>query len=1312
MKKPIVILAAALVAVLAALLLGMIPINAGFIKAPVSAAMRENTGLDLVISGPLTLRLGANPSISTRGIEYGDDPGDRLIEIESLHGRIALFELLAGRIHVLELRAQGIRVDYCGKLPQFADGPDNDEPAPRIAVDRLELLDTIIHCGQPAQRESISASFQEITGTAPDDDDVRVRASGTIAGAPVFLAATAGPLGDLTSGVDHYPFYMKFESGYANATVAARLEEATAIEADVRAEVADLRSMLQLFELAVPDLGALRFEAQLRGNPASAELEVRDGELGDSHFVLDATMERSGDRPRITLDATFDILDAAPLLAADPEAQRHDEEAGIPDTDLRRFIAALDIIDAEFELVARRIAGLPIDIAEAAVSGHLSDGNLAVQSVVADTLGGQLTGSGRFAGGAYCPALDVSAQAADIDLATLDSLLPAEARIGGHAASVTLEAASCGHTVHEHRDSLEARLELRDGSGSYDGRPIPFAASRSRLLVAPGERIRAELTGELDGVPVQAALLAGTPDDLWKKDAWPLDIAIDVEGGHLNLRGKAATAADKPFFDGSLKLDVPKSGDLHDWIGTSPDASIPLRGFSRLRFDRSAFAADKIALALGKSDIGGRLTWRYGDDSDLMHIVLRSSQIDVAELTAAFPPYERLSEPPREVATAAPRSPQPGFSLPPVDIDVRLDAVHADQLDLQEIRIGGRLRKGLIEDARMSLLVENELLLRGGLDVDLRSLPATASLNTTADNLEIGELLRSMGIDTNLRMRADGIVLDISSQGNSPQELVMKSQIEAELSGFEWLIPRTPWDSDELPGDTLDFSLDELQVTMTPEQPATWSSIGQFDGVPVELWMQTPSLVDTFGTENELPVRLLLAAGDNVAMLDALLDLTAENEFRSQLRVSGAVVDSEGRELSRLPGLLEDYEVSSTVAIDRERLVMPDLQMRFGSSSANGSVTIQGGERQQADVILSAPHLQTEDLLYWSRDFRDAISPGVARDGEPIEANVDQAPSGAARENRGVLLTARELIASFQENNDLNVVVTVDDLLAGTSPLGKAELHLYVDEHEFRLQPLEFMLPGGGVNAEYTASTVDGRINAMLKVRADALNYGGLLRLLDHESEAEGLLFLDTEVHANFAAVPDEAPLELLLKNADGQFDFAAWPQNIEAGVLDLWTANLIVALLPAPGGGNSSRLNCVVTRFAIDDGLMTSKTSLLDSTDTIVRGRGTIDLAEERLDLLVWPQAKREKFLSASTPVTVTGSFDDFRIGVEPAGFIGTLIRWYTSLIYVPFKWLTGERFPADGTSTCFDAMGWEMTPELQEYFLQRDFSAPPVIQ
>jgi hypothetical protein len=110
-----------------------------------------------------------------------------------------------------------------------------------------------------------------------------------------------------------------------------------------------------------------------------------------------------------------------------------------------------------------------------------------------------------------------------------------------------------------------------------------------------------------------------------------------------------------------------------------------------------------------------------------------------------------------------------------------------------------------------------------------------------------------------------------------------------------------------------------------------------------------------------------------------------------------------------------------------------------------------------------------------------------------------------------------------------------------------------------------------------------------------------------------------------------------------------------------------------------------------------------------IENANGSIDLKAEEIDLLVWPQAKLERFLSASTPVRITGTFDDMRVGVEPPGFLGTLIKWYTNLIYVPFKWLTGERFPADGASTCFDATDRELTPEMHDYLIERDFSRPP---
>jgi hypothetical protein len=313
---------------------------------------------------------------------------------------------------------------------------------------------------------------------------------------------------------------------------------------------------------------------------------------------------------------------------------------------------------------------------------------------------------------------------------------------------------------------------------------------------------------------------------------------------------------------------------------------------------------------------------------------------------------------------------------------------------------------------------------------------------------------------------------------------------------------------------------------------------------------------------------------------------------------------------------------------------------------------------------------------------------------------------------RGPLLRLNDLVVRYQEQYDLDLRVAVDALYAGRDLVGGASMELYIDEDELRLQPVRIRLPGGGLDAQYGWRIDDGRMAGELKARAEALVYGGLLRLIDPASESRGVLYLDIDVRAVADHTADVSEFELLLSNADGIIEIAAWPENFEAGVLDLWTANLVFALLPAPTDGKSARLNCVVARFEAEDGLLTSKNVLMDSTRTIIRGRGRIDLAQRELDLLVTPQAKREKFFSASTPVRVTGPLEDFQVGVEPAGFLGTLLKWYTSLIYVPFKWLTGQRFPADGTQTCFDAMDWELTPELEAYFLKRDFSSPPAVR
>ncbi len=120
-----------------------------------------------------------------------------------------------------------------------------------------------------------------------------------------------------------------------------------------------------------------------------------------------------------------------------------------------------------------------------------------------------------------------------------------------------------------------------------------------------------------------------------------------------------------------------------------------------------------------------------------------------------------------------------------------------------------------------------------------------------------------------------------------------------------------------------------------------------------------------------------------------------------------------------------------------------------------------------------------------------------------------------------------------------------------------------------------------------------------------------------------------------------------------------------------------------------------MVASFSVDEGVMRSRRVMLDTTDVIIWGRGSIDIANQTLDMIVAPQGKREKFLSMSTPVAIMGPWDDFQVGVSRVGIAGTLFRWYMGLIYVPYKWLSGERFPADGLTTCFNATDWELSSD-----------------
>jgi uncharacterized protein involved in outer membrane biogenesis len=157
-----------------------------------------------------------------------------------------------------------------------------------------------------------------------------------------------------------------------------------------------------------------------------------------------------------------------------------------------------------------------------------------------------------------------------------------------------------------------------------------------------------------------------------------------------------------------------------------------------------------------------------------------------------------------------------------------------------------------------------------------------------------------------------------------------------------------------------------------------------------------------------------------------------------------------------------------------------------------------------------------------------------------------------------------------------------------------------------------------------------------------------------------------------------------VIKHGSGTLDFLVWPKEMKADMMDLWAVNLFVALLPTIDPKNQSKVNCAIGRFMLTDGKLNQRQLVIDTTKVRVTGNTDIDLAKETLHMRLQPQAKTAQFLSLATPIEVKGSFDKFSIGPNAGDILETIVRFATSVVWVPIKRLFSEKVPEDGADIC----------------------------
>ena len=1240
LKRYLLIFMAVLALLLAGFGLGVIPINLFFVKTAISEAALEHLGAELDIRGPLRLRLGFNPSLSASDLSLHapGHAGQSLIAIEKVKIKPRLLKLLHGDIALRSVDASGITSDYLhGRVPDFL---------PQV----LEL-----HASAPLNK----ALSVEISGRSGEEI--------------MRLAASGASLNTLLSDPEVYPFTLQLNALSAELRVDGSINQplrAAELQARLELEVENVSSLLASFELEAPGLDQLSVQSEVRASGEEFQFNDLEGVLNEIPFRLSGLVRNFTSRPWIEIEAELVQVDLARLPGNEDQASTNEEKVF---ADLQPLYNGLSSIDGRATLQVGQLLNAPFELNKLLIEASLDHGRLSIDHAGLLLAGSEIALQAVLDTGLDCARLDTRLSLFEFDLENLNPLLATVSDVGGHLVETRLSTSSCGVSLDEHIASLQASAALTGVKLRLDNEDLPLEFSRLEADIAWNQPGKISFDGELLGESLSAIVAFGSVEAIRTGTRSPLQISAYGDEFQLSIIGDGALRENGPELDVILAADVPRTGSLHAWLGTAPDSQLSFRGRSRIRLDDEGLFINDLDTALGRSDLRGTLRWA-GPDSELpLSANLKSNHFDLDEIAGLFPgtaaPEQKVKRKESEMLDEIDWI-ERWFSLPAINLNFTVTQLHGALADVTNAKLHANLRDRLIEEGQLSFQFEG-IDVTGTLELDLREQPFSIDYKTALSNIDIGRLLGALGLAENVDAHAQSANIRLASEGNSLHQLAVNSRLDSRIEALHWVFEAGPKQR------KFDINLSELELTTSPSSNTTWQTSGKLNGSPLKAWMQTPSLHATFDPALDLPITLIVGTGEDVTMLEMIIEHVSKNELRTNFVISGEFTDPDSIDFASLVSPLVDYEFRTRLTVTESEYLASELEARIGSSKASGAISIrQEGSGYRFDIDLNSPFLETDDLVQWTAGLRNAHRI-ISRENAP-----DTAQQHA---NAGILTLANRYLEEFAGQNIFNVRAAVDELRSSGELLGKAQLELKADGKEFRLDPVKITLPGGNVDASYSGKYINGGYEYALDIDIERLEYGGLLRLFDADSEASGKIYLDTSL---VSRSPDAAHA---VNHLEGNVDLAVFPTDIQAGFLDLWASNLVLALLPAVGS-TDKKMNCMVARFEVENGVMKSKNTFLDTTDIIIRARGDIDLAKRQLDLLIAPQAKREKFLSISTPIAVTGPFNDYQVGVAPGGFLTTMFRWYYGLIYVPWKWLTGERYPPDGISTCYSAMDWDL--------------------
>lgn len=208
-------------------------------------------------------------------------------------------------------------------------------------------------------------------------------------------------------------------------------------------------------------------------------------------------------------------------------------------------------------------------------------------------------------------------------------------------------------------------------------------------------------------------------------------------------------------------------------------------------------------------------------------------------------------------------------------------------------------------------------------------------------------------------------------------------------------------------------------------------------------------------------------------------------------------------------------------------------------------------------------------------------------------------------------------------------------------PLEDIETRIRMKNKVLTLTPLNFGMAGGNVTSNITLDGGKNPIQAQIKLAARHLKIRQLFPKLQAMQASVG------EVNGDAALAGTGNSVSAMLATASGELGATVSEGSVSKFVLEAAGLNIANAVFVKLFGDKQVQLNCVASDFVVEKGQAQTRRFVVDTDEAVIDVTGSIDLANERLNLDVKPKTKGVRIISLRTPLYARGTFANPDVGV-----------------------------------------------------------------